>query len=310
MKIEIRKTKEDGIIQITTLDERWYSKQVTLNDSEPVRTELRFNPSITWIGHYSPMGVGLLKHYAEHGWDEAETIKREAAEKGSKVHQACEALLAGQSVSLEMGFKNPETGDHEELTPDEYYGVMTFAAFWEEFTKQHTVALVDTEKVVWVDPQPGENYGYAGTRDVKLIVDGKPTIIDLKTSKEIYLTHELQLSALKHADPDLPDTFILQLGYKKNKAGWKLTATEDKVDLFLSAKRFWADANPEAKPKQKDYPPEITLTFPVPDPAPSVRVTHNEEPKKAETKSTTTPNGKGKRGNAKAGRRPKAPSRS
>ena len=89
MKIEIRQTKENGIIQITTLDERWYEK------------DGKFNPSITWIAHYAPMGTGLLKHYANHGWDEAETIKREAAERGCKAHQACESLLLGNTVSLQ-----------------------------------------------------------------------------------------------------------------------------------------------------------------------------------------------------------------
>jgi hypothetical protein len=251
VKIEIRKTKEDGIIQITTLDERWYEKNG------------QFNPSVTWIAHYAPMGIGLLKHYANHGWDEAETIKRDAAERGSKVHQACESLLLGNTVKLSDGFINPESGEQEELTPDEYWCVMTFAAFWTEFTGQHKVSIVDTEKVAWVDPAKGEQYGYAGTRDIKLIVDGKPSILDLKTSQDVYLSHELQLSALKHADPELPDIFVLQVGYRRNKNGWKLTPIEDKFGLFLSAQKFWADANRETKPKQKDYPPELKLLQPV-----------------------------------------------
>jgi hypothetical protein len=284
MKIEIRQTKEDGIIQITTLDERWYEK------------DGKFNPSVTWIGHYSPMGIGLLKHYADKGWDEAEAVKKEAAEHGSKQHQACEALLAGQTITLDLGFAKPDTGDHEELTPDEYYGVMTFADFWTDLNKNHTVQLIDTEKVVWVDPDKGEQYGYAGTRDMKLTVDGKPTIIDLKTSKDIYLSHELQLSALKHADPDLPDIFVLQIGYKRNKAGWKLTPIEDKFPLFLAAKKFWSDANPDSKPKEKDYPPEIKLTI-------------SKEPIKAETKSITKSNGKGKGNSGKASRPSEAKAR-
>jgi hypothetical protein len=41
MQIEIRQTKEDGIVQIITLDERWYSKEAG--------GILVFNPSITWI---------------------------------------------------------------------------------------------------------------------------------------------------------------------------------------------------------------------------------------------------------------------
>jgi hypothetical protein len=205
------------------------------------------------------MGIGLLKHYANHGWDEAQAIKNEAAERGSKVHQACESLLLGNAIKLSDGFTNPETSEKEDLTPDEYWCVMTFAAFWAEFIGDHAVTLVDTEKVAWVAPKDGETYGYAGTRDIKLIVDGKPAIFDLKTSQDVYLSHELQLSALKHADPDLSEIFVLQIGYRRNKNGWKLTAIEDKFALFQSAKRFWLDANPESKPKQKDYPAELKL---------------------------------------------------
>lgn len=274
MNIEIRKTKEDGIIQITTLDERWYEKNGA------------FNPSITWIGHYSPMGLGLLKHYADKGWDEAQALKKEAGEKGSKVHQAIEALLAGQSVTLETGFTNPETGNTEDLTPDEYYCVMTFADFWRDLNQNHKVQLIDTEKVAWVEAAKGEQYGYAGTRDMKLVIDGKPTIIDIKTSKDIFLTHELQLSALKHADPDLPAIYIIQVGYKRNKNGWKFTEIADKFPLFLAAKRFWQDANPDSKPRQKDYPPEITLAF--------------QTPEKVAEKPTTKPNGKHKKSDGKA----------
>lgn len=254
MKIEIRETTEEGIIQITTLDERFYAKKNKNNTYQ-------FNPSVTWIGHYSPIGIGLLKYIADKGWDETEAIKQAAGEKGSKVHKAIESLLAGQTITLETGFQSSDGEDYSDLTPEEYWCVMTFAEFWKDLNSKHTVTLVDTEKTVWVDATKDEKYGYAGTRDMKLIVDGKPWIVDLKTSKQVYLTHELQLSALKHADIDMPEIYVLQVGYKMNKAGWKLTEIEDKFDLFLAAKKFWSDANPDAKPKQKDYPAEISLVF-------------------------------------------------
>jgi hypothetical protein len=271
MRIEIKTTKADGIIQITTLDERWYAKEIeTTKDvdgaiyPEPVKRTV-FNPSITWIDKYSPMGMGLLKFYANKGWDEAEVVKKEAAERGSKVHQACETLIHGGQVTFETAFNNPDDPNNEKLneplTPDEYWYVMTFAAWWAVFSAEHEVKVIDTEKTVWVDALPGERYGYAGTRDLKLVVDGRPTVIDLKTSKQIYLGHELQLSALKHADSEDPDIFILQIGYAMNQRGYKLTQIEDKFPLFLAAKKFWDDANPEAKPKQKDYPPVIKLAF-------------------------------------------------
>jgi hypothetical protein len=154
---------------------------------------------------------------ANHGWDEAETIKREAAERGSKAHQACESLLLGNTVKLTDGFINPDNGEMEELTPDEYFCVMTFADFWAQFTRDHKVEVVDTEKVAWVGAAHGEQYGYAGTRDMKLLVDGKATILDIKTSQDVYLSHELQLSALKHADPDLPDIAVIQRSSPRSK---------------------------------------------------------------------------------------------
>ena len=41
-----------------------------------------FNPSITWIGHYSPMGYGLLKFYADRRLDEVEMVKRGRRREG------------------------------------------------------------------------------------------------------------------------------------------------------------------------------------------------------------------------------------
>jgi hypothetical protein len=42
-----------------------------------------------------PKGIEYFKWLAEHGWDEAEQIKREAGTKGDKVHQAISATLRG-----------------------------------------------------------------------------------------------------------------------------------------------------------------------------------------------------------------------
>ena len=264
MKIEIRTTRTDGIICITTLDERFYAKTEKVEGKEITR----FNPSITWIEKYSPMGIGLLKYYAKHGWDEAKMLTEEAAERGSKVHQAIDIILQGGKVKFDTKLVDPDEPENESkyaaLTPDEYWSVMTFRDWWIELNAEHKVQIVDTEKTVWVDPAKGEQYGYAGTRDFKLIVDGEPWAVDLKTgqSASIYLGWEMQLSAIKHADPDMPRTFILQPGYRLNKKGWKLTETEDKFHLFKAAFQFWKDANPDTKPKQKDYPPEISLILP------------------------------------------------
>lgn len=268
MKIEVRKTKLDGVIQITTLDERWYSKEV----DKDVRV---FNPSVSWIASYYPKGVGFYKWLADKGWDEAEAIKVAAGDRGSKVHKACETLLLGETVKMDDKF-TPSDGDPSELTISEYECSMQFADWWEELNKDHKVELVSTEQTLWKDAEEGQKYGYAGTTDIELLIGCKetckdskcpfkgegsqPWIIDIKTSKQIWVEHELQQSAYKHAKPYNPKIGIIQIGYTLNKRGWKFTELEDKYPLFLHAKAIWEHENPDTKPKQRDYPPELKLS--------------------------------------------------
>jgi hypothetical protein len=65
-------------------------------------------------------------------------------------------------------------------------------------------------------------------------IAGQPYIIDFKTGQNVWPEYELQVSAYKHALEDKGFKLaILQVGYKRNKAGWKFTEIEDKFDLFL-----------------------------------------------------------------------------
>lgn len=246
MKIESRKTKLDGVIQITTLDERWYEKEGV------------FNPSVSWIAGYYPKGIGFYKWLADKGWDEAEAIKVAAGERGSKVHKACEALLLGNIVKMDDKFTNGD-GEPSEITVQEYECAMYFKDWWEDLTATKKVELVSTEQTLWANAMPGEKYGYAGTTDIELLIDGESWIVDIKTSKQIWIEHELQQSAYKHAKPNNPKIGIIQIGYPMNKRGWKFTELEDRFDLFLHAKAIWEHENPDTKPKQKDYPPELKL---------------------------------------------------
>ncbi len=184
------------------------------------------------------------------------------------MHQAIDILLQGGKIEFDTKLADPDEPNNESkyspLTPDEYWTVMTFQDWWSDLNANHKVQVVDTEKTVWVEAAEGEKYGYAGTRDFKLIVDNEFWALDIKSGQAAtpYLGWEMQLSAIKRADPDRPRTFVLQPGYRANKRGWKLTETEDKFHLFAAAFQFWKDANPDTKPKQKDYPPEISLVFP------------------------------------------------
>jgi hypothetical protein len=111
-----------------------------------------------------------------------------------------------------------------------------------------------------------KEHGYAGTVDLVLRVDGEVWLIDLKTSKSIYPSHEVQLSSYFHGtfvndavELKFDKQFILQLGYPHNKNKYKFTEIEDKFDLFLSCKNIWANEVKQKQPMQKDYPLSIAL---------------------------------------------------
>jgi hypothetical protein len=236
MKIQIRKTKENGIIQITTLDERWYQK----GD--------KFVPSVTWIAGHYPKGVAFYKWLASKGWDESQAIKEAAGDKGSKVHKAIEDLISGKELKMDDRYSNG-SGIDEELSVEEWEAIMSFVDWWNE-TKPK---VLKCETITF-----SEEFDYAGTIDLVCEINGERWIIDFKTSANIWPEYELQLSAYKHSEP-ADKIGILQLGYRLNKKKWKFTELEDKFDLFLSARSIWENENKGVSPKQKDYP--ITLSL-------------------------------------------------
>lgn len=245
--------KEKNIVQVTTLGERWYAIPAT--DMKTGLPTFKYLPSVTWICDFYPKGVGFYKWLADKGWDEAEALKESAGDKGSKVHQATELIDQGQELSIDASIINPRTEQEEELTKEEVDCILSFAQFLDE--KNPQLLCLETTVI-------GDNY--AGTIDRIYRIDGEIFIVDLKTSQAIWETHKMQVSAYSHAKIDYKSMGItddewnkrklavLQVGYKKNGKGYKFTEVEDKYDLFLNAYKVWQNENPEAKPKQKDYP--------------------------------------------------------
>lgn len=253
MKKHIRQLSADGSqVQITFCDERYYLKHTMDPDGHILST--REFPSVTWICNFVPKTIGYYRWLADKGWDEAEAIKEAAGDRGHKVHQAVSSLLLGNAVTIEDKFANSETGELQELTIEEYEAVMSFVEWYKEVKPKMLV----NEMVIW-----NEKENYAGTVDFICEINGVRWLIDFKTSKEIYASHECQLSAYKAALPTelVPEKLaILQLGYKKNKfKKWKFTEIEDQYDLFLSAQNFWHKECDGMTVKKKDYPTSLSL---------------------------------------------------
>lgn len=273
MKIELRQTKEPGIVQITTLDERWYHNTV----------KNIFRPSSTWISSYYPKGIAFYKWLANTGWDEAEALKKAGGNRGSKVHRAVEALLNGLPLEMTDYLPNPETGQPEELTVEEWECVMSFVDWYNEVKPE----IIDLEQVV-----ENKKYNYAGTQDLKCKINGEVWIVDFKTSAHVWPEMELQLSSYKHADKnkDVVKMGILQLNYKLNKRKFKFTEVPDKFHLFIAARQIWLSENEGVKPKQKDYPVTLKLE--------NIKVA--KVPKEKKPRARKTKHAKGKRASRNA----------
>ena len=239
MKKIIKEITKD-IVQITCCDERWY----VVGD--------KYFPSVTWIASYYPKGVAFHKWLASKGWDEAEAIKIAAGSKGSKVHRAVEDLINGIPVKMDSCYVNPKTEKEEELSLEEYEAIMSFV----EWHRKYSPLVLGTELTVL-----NSDYNYAGTIDLICEMDGKVWLIDYKTGQDVWPEHELQISAYKHAYllSKIDELGILQLGYRRNKKGYKLTEVQDKFELFLAAQKIWWNENEKVEPKKKDYPMILTL---------------------------------------------------
>ncbi|MEI7890903.1 MAG: PD-(D/E)XK nuclease family protein [bacterium] len=252
MKKEIREVK-DGIVQITTVDERWYVKAIKDDEGIP---KVVFVPSVTWVAGHYPKGIAFYKWLAGKGWDEAESLKQSAGDKGSRVHKAIENLLNGEEVRLGAQFDGFE-GKTEELSADEYACVMAFTKWFESVKPE----IIKAETTIF-----SEKNNFAGTIDFICKIGNENWIIDFKTSQYIWPEYELQLSAYKKAMEDLTGQpykiAILQIGYKRNKNEYKFTELEDKFDLFLSAQKIWINETAGQKPSQKDFPIKLKLDLP------------------------------------------------
>lgn len=259
MKREVRVVDtEKGTICITFPDERWYG--VVIGRDEVKRPIYDYMASVSWVSGHYPKGREFYKWLASKGWSEAEEIKSLAGDKGSKVHQAINRLVTGGTVLMSDSFENPRTLQQEELTPEEYFCVMTFHE-WFEKTRPEVLAAEYT--VI------NHKLRYAGTVDLLCRIGRTVWMIDFKTSRYIWPSMELQLSAYKHADTAIPKSTklaILQVGYTPNKKQkYKFTPIPDQFPLFMAARRIWAKETSGDKVFQREYPlslclsPELTL---------------------------------------------------
>lgn len=260
---EIKKIKKD-VVRITCLNERWYRR--TVKNPKTGLPEYAYYPSSTWVSSHYPKGVYFHKWLAGKGWSEVEAIKQAAADKGSRVHYACQDLDEGKKIKITDKYLNPSSSQKEELSKEEVDCLISYRDFLDEMKPE----LLTQEITSFGDV-------YAGTIDKIFAIGENPRqiwIVDLKTSQSIWPEHELQISSYSHMQIDYNKLgisngewknrklAILQIGYKKNKKGYKFTEVKDKYHLFRNvAYKIWENENSDTKPKERDYPTVIFSKF-------------------------------------------------
>jgi hypothetical protein len=245
------------------------------------------------------------KYVANLGWDEAQAVKQAAGDKGSAVHLAIEMILNGEEFRIDTKIedKNRSTETDRamrELTYEELLCVKSFFDWYKEAKPE----VISTETVVFSDI-----HGYAGTVDLICRIDGVPYIIDFKTSKQVWKEYELQISAYrmalengenplfernpngtlsnKLADLSGLKTAILQVGYERNKAGYKFTEIDDAFPLFKVAQQIWKAEVGDNSPgfTKREFPIVLSPAKTAPAPVDEARPTTSGRGKKA-TKTT------------------------
>ena len=144
-------------------------------------------------------GAAWFKRNAQRGWnlnDEEDVekivqgianahivISRTALDIGKVVHGYIE-----EAIEWSLG----ELSDMPEM-PENEAAVNSIQAFG-EWVRENDVEWVATEERIY-----SKKYKYAGTVDAVAMIDDKFSVIDFKTSKQIYKSYKLQVYAYKQA---------------------------------------------------------------------------------------------------------------
>jgi len=215
-----------------------------------------------WLGkHWVPSVTTILKlgfptSYGLTKWlknqpdaETADRIRDEAAERGTKVHAACEVLMK-ESVWY------PEPRLHGK---DEIKMVEGFVGWYRE-TKP---------KIIAVEQFVSAQYA-AGRADIICEIDGKVYVVDIKTSSGIYPSHKAQVAAYTKffwdakEEIDLVHGGILHLKSTTKKGyqwiPFSIEQTMEGIAAFKSAMELYqfVGGKPEP-PMQEELPTKLTL---------------------------------------------------
>jgi len=244
--------------QINVFDERFYTK----DDGKT------FYPSVTQVLSVYPKGFGFDNWLKTVGMN-AEMIRDQAAEAGSRVHNAIEQLLYGTEINWQEYSDNLE----------EWVMINKFIEFYDN----HVDQVISVEQSIVCDTMRA-----GGTIDLVCKINGQIWLVDFKTSNALRRTHDMQQAAyvemwnnnvdqLSKDNPELKGVRIERAGIlwlkaktrgidkkgiKMQAAGWQIkeiTDLEKCLSLFHHTRMIYDEEHPNDVPKTQIYPDKFKL---------------------------------------------------
>ena len=184
----------------------------------------QFFPGVTTILHETlPTPFALKQWLGEVGNEKAEVKLKLAADRGTKIHNACENLLKGDRIKLHEEF--PDRRDQK--------CIVAFIDWVNEVQPEYDPKYI--EFVV------ASQAGFAGTVDFFCKINGEPWIIDFKTSRGVYESHKLQATAYQQAFYEMTGIManraILHLNFRTKK-GWSFVTKMEMKGKDISFEDF------------------------------------------------------------------------
>ena len=220
-------------------DERFYQ---SINEEG----ERIYQPSVTHILSLYPK-FGLSEWRGDVGNKRADEILDETSTLGSYVHESIEHILKGEKIAqndIQLKFK-----------PKPALKVYRCLAAFLEWFEEYKPEVLSTEYIVWGD-------GYAGTIDLKCIINDEIYIVDFKTSKALYEAHKVQICAYGLVGK-VDKVALLHLG-NTTKKKWSFNVLKDDdrekfTNQFHSVHNLFKTLKPDAKPSEEVFPEYFTL---------------------------------------------------
>jgi len=235
--------------QITFFDQRFYKQENN-----------EYYPSITSILGYDYKGPYYIQWLKETGFN-SEIIMEKAGREGTQVHELIEDYLNGKEI------KWLDENNRAKYSKDVWSMFHKFHKFWTFYKPE----LLGTEMDI-----VSHIHKFAGRTDLKIKINDKKYIIDIKTSNNLSDSFEMQTSAYivghneMYPEDKIDNSGILWLKAKTTKdpkeadynniqgKGWKLifneNSIEDSFNSFLDVYKIYKRKNKNIKPHMENYP--------------------------------------------------------